>query len=117
LPDLTVLRRLALTTIHPRFRLPASRLGSHPDIESIGGGRRNMLAIDIQSGLSEAWERIITFVPKFLGFLAILLIGYFVAKLVARLVDRLLERVGFGGWGGGGAAHTGPEPTRFRGSG
>jgi hypothetical protein len=60
------LHRLALTTIHPRFRLPASRLGSHPDIESIGGGRGNMLAIDIQSGLSEAWERIITFVPKFL---------------------------------------------------
>ena len=31
-----------------------------------------MLAIDIESGLTEAWERIATFVPKLLGFLAIL---------------------------------------------
>ena len=72
-----------------------------------------MLAIDIQSGLSEAWERIITFVPKFLGFLAILLIGYFVAKLVARLVDRLLERVGFDGWVERGALKTALERSRF----
>jgi hypothetical protein len=72
-----------------------------------------MLAIDIESGLSEAWERIITFVPKFLGFLAILLIGYFVAKLVARLVDRLLERVGFDGWVERGALKTALERSRF----
>jgi len=72
-----------------------------------------MLAIDIQSGLTEAWERIITFVPKFLGFLAILLIGYFVAKLVARLVDQLLERVGFDGWVERGALKTALERSRF----
>jgi hypothetical protein len=54
-----------------------------------------MLAIDIQGGLSEAWERIVVFAPKLLGFLAILIIGYFIAKLLARVVDRLLERVGF----------------------
>jgi hypothetical protein len=72
-----------------------------------------MLAIDIQSGLTEAWERIITFVPKFLGFLAILLIGYFIAKLVARLVDRLLERVGFDGWVERGALKAALERSRF----
>jgi hypothetical protein len=54
-----------------------------------------MLAIDIQGGLSEAWERIVIFVPKLLGFLAILIIGYFVAKLLSKVVDRILERVGF----------------------
>jgi Mechanosensitive ion channel, conserved TM helix len=42
-----------------------------------------MLAIDIESGLTEAWERIATFIPKLLGFMAILIIGYFLAKLVA----------------------------------
>ena len=72
-----------------------------------------MLAIDIQQGLTEAWERIATFVPKLLGFLAILLIGYFVAKLVARLVDRLLERVGFDGWVERGALKTALERSRF----
>jgi len=57
-----------------------------------------VLAIDVQQGLTEAWERIATFVPKLLGFLAILVIGYFLAKLLARVVDRLLERVGFDSW-------------------
>jgi Conserved TM helix len=72
-----------------------------------------MLAIDIQNGLSEAWERIVTFVPKLLGFLAILIIGYFVAKLLARLVDRLLERVGFDRWVERGALKTALERSRF----
>ena len=34
-----------------------------------------MLAIDIEGGLSEAWERIVVFVPKLIGFLLILVIG------------------------------------------
>lgn len=72
-----------------------------------------MLAIDIQQGLTEAWERIATFVPKLLGFLAILIIGYFVAKIVARLVDRLLERVGFDGWVERGALKTALKRSRF----
>jgi hypothetical protein len=57
-----------------------------------------MLAVEIEQGLSEAWERVAIFVPKLLGFIAILVIGYLVAKLVARIVDGLLERVGFDGW-------------------
>jgi hypothetical protein len=72
-----------------------------------------MLAIDIQGGLSEAWARIITFVPKLLGFLAILIIGYFVAKLLARVVDSLLERIGFDGWVERGALKTALERSRF----
>ncbi|WP_433591732.1 mechanosensitive ion channel family protein [Nocardia sp. CA-145437] len=54
-------------------------------------------AIDIQigRGLSDAWSSIATWLPKFVGFLVILLIGWFVAKLVARLVTRILHRVGF----------------------
>jgi MFS family permease len=35
------------------------------------------------------------FLPKFLGFLAILIIGYFVAKVIANVVAKVLERVGF----------------------
>jgi len=72
-----------------------------------------MLAIDIQSGLTEAWERIATFVPKLLGFLAILIIGYFVAKLVAKVVDGLLERIGFDGWVERGALKTALDRSRF----
>jgi hypothetical protein len=54
-----------------------------------------MFAIDFQAGASEAWNHVATFVPKLLGFLAILIIGYFLAKILARIVDGLLERVGF----------------------
>jgi hypothetical protein len=53
--------------------------------------------IDFQGGLEDAWSRIATFVPKFLGFLLILLVGYFIAKALAKIVDALLERVGFDG--------------------
>ncbi|MBL1075974.1 hypothetical protein JK358_16370 [Nocardia sp. 2] len=58
-------------------------------------GTSSFLAIDIQEGLSAAWSNIATFVPKFVGFLAILLIGWMVAKIVARVVTQLLNRVGF----------------------
>ncbi len=57
-----------------------------------------MVAIDFQQGFQQAWERIATFVPKFVGFLLIILIGYFIAKVLARIVDKLLERVGFDRW-------------------
>jgi len=103
-----------LTTIDqfvPVYRAFAWVVIPHIRIDRRKGS--DMLAIDIQSGLSEAWERIATFVPKFLGFLAILLIGYIIAKLLAGLVDRLLERVGFDGWVERGALKTALERSRF----
>jgi Conserved TM helix len=52
-------------------------------------------AVDYSRGVEDAWAKIATFIPKFAAFLAILLIGYFVAKGIAKIADRLLERVGF----------------------
>lgn len=57
-----------------------------------------MLGVDVQQGLTDAWTRIATFVPKLVGFLLILLIGYFIAKAVAKIVDGVLGRVGFDRW-------------------
>jgi len=54
-----------------------------------------LAAIDLEGGLERAWESILTFVPKLLGFLLILGIGYFLAKALEKLVDGILERVGF----------------------
>jgi hypothetical protein len=54
-----------------------------------------MLGVDIQRGFTDAWTRIATFVPKFVGFLIILIVGYFVAKLLMRITNALLGRVGF----------------------
>ncbi len=38
---------------------------------------------------------VITFVPKLLAFLAILIIGMLIVKVIAKAVEKLLERVGF----------------------
>src|SRR4029450_11457465 len=52
-------------------------------------------AIDFEGGLEEAWDSIITLLPKLLGLPLILGIGSFVAKAVEKLLDKILERVGF----------------------
>ncbi|MEV6249474.1 hypothetical protein AB0M38_25210 [Streptomyces sp. NPDC051742] len=53
------------------------------------------LSVDFGQGFTDAWSAVAEFVPKFIGFLAILLIGWFVAKMIAKVADRLLRRVGF----------------------
>lgn len=51
--------------------------------------------MDIEQGLNDAWSAIATFVPKLIIFLAILVIGWIIAKVVAKVVNTALERVGF----------------------
>jgi hypothetical protein len=53
------------------------------------------LALDLETPVREGITTFTTFVPKLLGFLVILLIGYFVAKIIAKLVDKGLEKAGF----------------------
>jgi hypothetical protein len=57
-----------------------------------------LAAVNLDEGVQNAWERIAVFVPKFIAFLLILAIGYFVAKLLAKIVNSALERVGFDRW-------------------
>jgi hypothetical protein len=45
--------------------------------------------------LSNALDLVVTFVPKLLLALVILIVGYFIARLIAAAVNKLLERVGF----------------------
>src|SRR3712207_227540 len=51
--------------------------------------------VDVSQSVEEGLRSVGTFVPRFLAFLAILIIGYFVAKFAGTIVDRILERVGF----------------------
>ena len=53
------------------------------------------LSVDFGQGFTDAWTAVATFVPKFIAFLLILIIGGLLAKLTARVADRLLRRVGF----------------------
>lgn len=52
-------------------------------------------SINFSQGLSDAWSSVAKFIPKFVGFLVILVIGWFIAKLLARALDVVLRRVGF----------------------
>lgn len=72
-----------------------------------------LAAIDWEGGFERAWESVITFVPKLLGFLVILAIGYLIAKALATLVDKLLGRVGFDRWVERGALKPALDRTRF----
>jgi len=52
-------------------------------------------AVDWQGGVSDAWTTVATFIPKLLFFFIVLIVGYFLAKLIAKVVAGILERVGF----------------------
>jgi hypothetical protein len=49
----------------------------------------------LETGLANGWALVLTFVPKILFFSAILIGGYFLAKLICRGLNAVLERVGF----------------------
>ncbi|MEO3978493.1 hypothetical protein [Streptomyces sp. CAU 1734] len=52
------------------------------------------LSVDFGQGLTDAWSAVARFIPRLIACLAILIIGWFIAKLIAKVVDRLLRRIG-----------------------
>lgn len=54
-----------------------------------------LAAVDLGGAVTDGFRSFATFVPRFLGFLIILLVGYFVAKAIAKILDKVLERAGF----------------------
>lgn len=54
-----------------------------------------VLAVQWSRGVEDAWTNVAEFVPKLVGFLLILLIGWLVAKALSKAADAVLERVGF----------------------
>jgi len=49
----------------------------------------------ILTALANALNLLLTFIPKFLGFLVILLVGWIVASVVSRFLTMLLRKIGF----------------------
>jgi Mechanosensitive ion channel, conserved TM helix len=54
--------------------------------------------VDVGGAVSDMLRSVLLFVPKLLLFLAILVIGWLVARLLLRVVDKLLDRIGFDRW-------------------
>lgn len=51
--------------------------------------------VDLGQSLEEGLSTVLAFLPKLLAFVAILAIGWIIARVLQRLVDGVLERVGF----------------------
>jgi hypothetical protein len=54
-----------------------------------------LAAVDLQGPVTDSFRTVATFVPKLIGFLVIVLLGYLIARVVATVLDKVLERVGF----------------------
>lgn len=52
----------------------------------------------IFTALANALNLVLTFIPKFLGFLVILLVGWILASIVSKAVTVLLRKIGFDRW-------------------
>ncbi|MFF2504223.1 hypothetical protein ACFVTY_12730 [Streptomyces sp. NPDC058067] len=52
------------------------------------------LAVNFTQGLNDAWSKVAQFVPKLVGFLVVLAIGWFISKVIVRVLDRVLRKVG-----------------------
>jgi Mechanosensitive ion channel, conserved TM helix len=53
-----------------------------------------LLFADVGDSVQRGFDEFAEWVPNLVGFLAILIVGYFVAKIIGSLIRRLLERAG-----------------------
>ena len=51
--------------------------------------------MNLTQSFRDLLDTVIQFLPKLVAFLVILIVGYFIAKLLQKLVDKVLEKVGF----------------------
>jgi hypothetical protein len=54
-----------------------------------------LVAVNYGTGISSAWSNVATFVPKFVVFLIILVVGWLIAKVITKAISAVLTRVGF----------------------
>jgi small-conductance mechanosensitive channel len=51
--------------------------------------------VDVGGAITDMLRSVLLFLPKALGFIVILVVGWLVARLARTVVDKVLERVGF----------------------
>ena len=54
--------------------------------------------MDIVRSLQEALSQFFGYLPQLVGAIVILIVGYFVAKILQAVVGRILQGIGFDGW-------------------
>jgi hypothetical protein len=53
-----------------------------------------LFAVDIGGSLQEGFDQFFAFLPNLLAFLVILVVGYFVAKVIKAIISKALEKLG-----------------------
>src|ERR687893_1105331 len=53
-----------------------------------------VLAVDVTTSLQRGLDALFGFIPNLIGFLVILVVGYFLAKIVKSVIAKLLDKVG-----------------------
>ncbi|MFI7022041.1 mechanosensitive ion channel family protein [Micromonospora sp. NPDC049900] len=51
--------------------------------------------VNIGDAVADMWRSVLLFVPRAIAFIAILVVGWLIARAVLKIVDTVLERVGF----------------------
>ncbi|GIJ22593.1 mechanosensitive ion channel family protein [Micromonospora lutea] len=51
--------------------------------------------VNIGDAAADMWRSVLLFVPRAIAFIAILVVGWLIARAVLKIVDTVLERVGF----------------------
>ena len=54
-----------------------------------------LASVNFSQGVTDAWSAVARFIPKFVGFLVILVIGWFIARLLSKALDLVLRKAGF----------------------
>jgi hypothetical protein len=54
-----------------------------------------VVAVEWSQGIEDAWADVMSFLPRFLGFVLILVVGYLIVKAISKAADAALERAGF----------------------
>lgn len=57
--------------------------------------QQTLASINFSQGVSNAWNTVAAIVPKVAAFIVIMVVGWFLSKLIARVCDRVLRRLGF----------------------
>ncbi len=69
--------------------------------------------VDIGDAAADMWRSVLLFVPRAIAFIAILVVGWLIARAVLKIVDTVLERVGFDRWVERGGIKRALERTRY----
>lgn len=73
----------------------------------------NNATVNFRTGIESAWTTFMNFIPNFLLFLAILIVGYYVARLLGRALEAVLQKAGFNQLVERGLPKQAPERTKW----